>query len=49
MRTRMIRCTSMEKVDEPYLDEFKKALTDGQPLTGDFSLKKKYQQIATLF
>ena len=25
----------------PYLDEFKEALTDGQPLTGDFSLKEK--------
>ncbi len=30
-----------KEVDEPYLDEFKKALTDGQPLTGDFSLKEK--------
>ncbi|EGO9264831.1 signal peptidase I [Enterococcus faecalis] len=30
-----------KEVDEPYLDGFKKALTDGQPLTGDFSLKEK--------
>ena len=41
MRTRMIRCTSMEKkLTNSYLYEFKKALTDGQ-LTGDFSLKEK--------
>ncbi|MTD40157.1 signal peptidase I [Erwinia sp. CPCC 100877] len=28
-----------KKYDEPYLDEFKAELTDGKPLTADFSLK----------
>lgn len=29
-----------KKYDEPYLDEFKGKLTDGQPLTYDFNLKE---------
>ncbi|OJG46531.1 signal peptidase I [Enterococcus hermanniensis] len=31
-----------EKYDEPYLDEYKKELTDNQPLTYDFDLKELY-------
>lgn len=31
-----------DQVDEPYLDEYKDDLTDGQPLTGDFNLEKLF-------
>lgn len=37
-----------KKYDEPYLDEFKKALTDGQPLTADFSLDNSATAPATV-
>ena len=31
-----------DKVDEPYLDEYKGELTDNQPLTADFDLKQLF-------
>ncbi|EOH95676.1 signal peptidase I [Enterococcus moraviensis ATCC BAA-383] len=37
-----------KKYDEPYLDEFKKTLTDGQPLTADFSLDNSATGPATV-
>ncbi|MBO0421745.1 signal peptidase I [Enterococcus plantarum] len=37
-----------KKYDEPYLDEFKNALTDGNPLTTDFTLKNSATAPATV-
>ncbi len=31
-----------DQVDEPYLDQYKDELTDGQPLTNDFSLESLF-------
>lgn len=37
-----------KKYDEPYLDEFKESLTDGMPLTADFTLQNSAAGPATV-